>query len=216
MRKLPLRKWEKWNGICLLNIRLAESKSPARRQTIITANYLLEECQLMALGVLEKTSGKKGKLSQRPGWGKEDKKYWKKVTDDSTDGSLATVQPRRTGCLSRARGLVCLTKDWLERPGGQEISSQREPYGGHCSSPADSEATVSNEIVQGPVLWHDLHTSMLLKPLITPIGVALSKLPPRHESGHLNTSGWWLEVVWESAGSSDPKARLWPRQQQSR
>ena len=38
---------------------------------------------------------------------------------------MATDQPRGTGCLSRARGLICLTKDWLERPGGREVSSQR-------------------------------------------------------------------------------------------
>jgi len=45
-------------------------------------------------------------------------------------------------------------------------------------SPADAGATVLNDIMQGSVLWHDLQMSMLLKPLITPIGVALSKVPP--------------------------------------
>ena len=87
------------------------------------------------------------------------------------------------------------------------LAANGEPCGGHCSRPADSEATGLNEIVQGPVLWHDLHVSMLLKSLITPTGVALSKLLPGNGSGHLITSGWWLEMVWESAGSTDPKAR---------
>lgn len=39
VRKLPLRKWKKWNRICLLNIYVAERKSPARRQTPLQTTH---------------------------------------------------------------------------------------------------------------------------------------------------------------------------------
>lgn len=154
---------------------------------------LLTRGERTAVGALQKASGGKGKLSPPPGWGKEDKKHWKKVADDSTNRLWPPISPEGQAA-SPVKGFICLTTARLERAGGQEGSGQREPRGGHCSSPADSQATALNGIVHRPVVWHDVHMSTLLKSLIAPIGVPPGRGPgARQPLG----GGWrWFGQRW--------------------